>query len=127
MYDGMLRWLWLIEWERTDKDTLLRPAVDGVSLPGSTHLHGSAPGVGMMTYGGDSPRIGFPRSHHFWACLLAEGNSSKDHRVHTQGPVIREHVGLAEAPPRVQQWVWDIGSLKGWTAGRNPPAPRRPN
>ena len=113
---ALLRRLWPIKWEREHKETLWRLAVDGVPLPGNSHLHSSSPEpCGCGGYGGGGPQPCSPRAHHFWACPVAQAVVQQI-TTYVPGPINRAHVWLAEAPPGVQQCVWDIISLAALSA-----------
>lgn len=113
---ALLRRLWPIKWEKENKETLWRLAVDGVPLPGNTHLRGSAPErCGCGGFGGPGHHAASPRAHHFWECPVAQAVIQQI-AAHVPGPITRAQVWLAEAPQGVQQCVWDIVSLAALTA-----------
>lgn len=131
----LLQRLWPIKWEKENKETLWRLTVDGVPLPGNTHLCNSAPErCGCGGFGGPGHHSASPREHHFWECPVAQAVVQQI-AAHVPGPITRAQVWLAEAPQGMQQCVWDIISLAALTAmerarvglraaTRNVPAPQ---
>ena len=117
---GTLRRLWAVKWEREHKETLWRLAVDGVPMPGNTHLHGTpAEPCGCGGFGGaagqrQAPQCS-PRAHHFWECPVAQAVVQQV-AAYTPGPISRAHVWLAEAPAGMEQCVWDVVSLAALSA-----------
>ena len=94
--------LWKIKWERENKETLWRLAVDGVPLRGNTHLHGlQTERCGCGGYGGPGPQPCSPRAHHFWACPVAQAVVQQI-SAHVPCPVSRANVWLTETPTGVQ-------------------------
>jgi hypothetical protein len=113
---AVLARLWPIRWEREHKETLWRLAIDGVPLPGNTHLHRMQPEqCGCGGYGGSGPQSCSPRAHHFWECPVAKAVVAQI-AAHVPGPISRAHVWLAEAPAGVQQCVWDVVALAALAA-----------
>ena len=117
---GTLRRLWTIKWEREHKETLWRLAVDGVPLPGNTHLHRTPmEPCGCGGYGGGAgqsqPLQISPRAHHFWECPVAQAVVQQI-TAYIPGPISRANVWLAEAPAGMQQCVWDVVSLAALSA-----------
>ena len=108
--------LWKIKWERENKETLWRLAVDGIPLRGNTHLHGLQPErCGCGGYGGPGPQPTSPRAHHFWGCPVAQAVVQQI-SAHVPSPVSQAHVWLVEAPAGIQQCVWDIVAPAALTA-----------
>ena len=111
-----LQRLWPIKWEREHKETLWRLAVDGVPLPGNTHLRWLHPEpCGCGEYGGIGPQYCSPRAHHFWECPVAQAVTQQI-AAHVPGPITRANVWLAEAPAGMQQCVWDVVALAAISA-----------
>ena len=117
---GTLRRLWAIKWEREHKETLWRLAVDGVPLPGNTHLRGTpvepcaCGGFGGAAGQQQAPQCS-PRAHHFWECPVAQAVIQQV-TAYVPGTISRANVWLAEAPIGVQQCVWDVVSLAALAA-----------
>lgn len=116
---GTLRRLWGLRWEREHKETLWRLAVDGVPLPGNTHLRATpVEPCGCGSFGGaagqQAPQCS-PRAHHFWECPVAQAVVQQI-AAYVPGPITRANVWLAEAPTGVQQCVWDVISLAALSA-----------
>ena len=111
-----LQRLWPIKWDREHKETLWRLAVDGVPMPGNTHLRRLHPEpCGCGEYGGIGPQYCSPRAHHFWECPVAQAVVQQI-AAHAPGPITRANVWLAEAPAGMQQCVWDVVALAALSA-----------
>ena len=91
--------------------------MDGVPLLGNTHLQREHPErCGCGGYGGSpGPHTCSPRAHHFWECPVAKAVVEQITN-HVPGPLTRAHLWLVEAPPSVQQCVWDVVALAAITA-----------
>lgn len=112
----MLRRVWPIKWERENMEVLWRLASDSVPLPGNSHIRGSPPErCKCGEYGRAGPHTCSPRAHHFWECPVAQAVVQQI-AAHVPGPITRANVWLAEAPPGVQQCVWDVICLAALTA-----------
>ncbi|PNH09418.1 hypothetical protein TSOC_003941 [Tetrabaena socialis] len=112
----VLQRLWGMQWEREHKETMWRLAIDAVPLPGNSHLRGMQPEqCGCGGYGGAGAQPCSPRAHHFWECPVAKAVVAQI-AAHVPGPVSRAHVWLAEAPPGMQQGVWDAVALAALSA-----------
>ena len=103
---GSLRRLWQsLKWENANKEIFWRLAVDGVPLPGNSHMRGApvvACGCGSFSAGHQG--LGSPRQHHFWHCPVAQAVVGQV-EARAGIPVARSHLWLA-SPPR--------GSMKGF-------------
>jgi hypothetical protein len=108
---GTLPRLWGIRWENAQKEVLWRLAVDGVPMPGNSHMHGSAPRA-CACGGHVAPS---PRMHHFWDCPVA------------QAVVAAVSAAAGVAVPRATLWlvlcpdglcpvVWDVVCLAALSA-----------
>jgi hypothetical protein len=117
---GTLWLLWAIDWEREQKETLWRLAVDRVTPSRNTHLHRTpVEPCGCGGYGGNAgqsrpPQIS-PRAHHFWECPVAQV-VVQQLAAYVPGRISRANVWLAEAPAGMQQCVWDVVSLAALSA-----------
>ena len=113
------RRLWKrVKWEPRRKEVLWRLAVDGVPMPGSSHLPGVPPepcacGCYPAAVGGAVS----PRLHHFWSCPFARPLFDTLEACCGCG-VTREHVWLCVSPdpPTVLQCVWDVVALAALNA-----------
>ncbi len=111
-----------VRWEHENKETLWRLAIDGIPLPGNSHLRGMAvEACGCGEYAGDTAAgaegaaAPTPRQHHFWDCPVARAVVSQI-EGHVGAPVSRRQVWLARAPVGVVQGVWDVVSLAALSA-----------
>lgn len=107
-----------LKWEPRRKEVLWRLAVDGVGMPGSSHL----PGVPLEPCACGAYPVGAgaaesPRLHHFGTCPLLQPLLAVL-EAGCECPVTRAHVWLCEspAPARVQQCVWDVVALSALDA-----------
>lgn len=113
-----------VKWEAEHKEVMWRLAVDGVPLPGNTHLR-NAPteACGCGAFGGVAElqqQQGSPRTHHFWACPVAKA-VRRQIEGHLGAPIGRHHVWLGEAPPGCHEGPWDVvalAALEAMEAGR---------
>ncbi|GIL42183.1 hypothetical protein Vafri_245 [Volvox africanus] len=103
-----------VRWENKNKETLWRLAVDGVPLPGNTHLSRMPPQpCGCGTFGGPNSPPSSPRLHHFWECPIAQAVRDQIDRhlppsATTEGGMGRHHLWLIQAPPGCDQAPWDV-------------------
>ncbi|GIL55468.1 hypothetical protein Vafri_11032 [Volvox africanus] len=103
-----------VRWENKNKETLWRLAVDGVPLPGNTHLSRMPPQpCGCGTLGGPNSPPSSPRLHHFWECPIAQAVRDQIDRhlpisATTEGGMGRHHLWLIQAPPGCDQAPWDV-------------------
>ena len=116
---GTFRRLWQrVKWEPQNKEVFWRLAVDGVAMPGSSHL----PGVPLEPcacgcFPGPAGAAESPRLHHFWTCPLVKPLLE----VLEEGcgcGVGRAHVWLcvSPAPARVLPCVWGVVALAALNA-----------
>ena len=108
--------LWRVAWEREHKETFWRLTVDGVPLPGNSHLSQLAPeACACGCYGGAAAVTGSPRAHHFWECPVAKAVVDQI-AAHVPGTISRAHLWMAEPPAGMQQCVWDVVVLAATSA-----------
>jgi hypothetical protein len=98
-----------VKWEPKHKEVFWRLAVDGVPMPGNSHLPG-VPREGCACGAAESEAS--PRLHHFWACPIAAGLLALV-EDRCQCPVQRSHLWLGVSPDggRVVGCVWDVVAL----------------
>ncbi|GLC39848.1 hypothetical protein PLESTB_001292900 [Pleodorina starrii] len=113
-----------VRWENDNKETMWRLAVDGVPLPGNTHLaRVPIEACGCGAYGeADAGRPCSPRLHHFWECPVARAVREQIDR-HLPPPqaaagatTTRQQLWLAQAPPGCEQAPWDVIALAALSA-----------
>jgi hypothetical protein len=108
---GTLERAWCtVRWENHHKETWWRLTVDGVPLVGNAHVRRPAP---LCACG--APTAPVPRVHHFWLCPIAEAVIVE---IAAVGGVAmdRQRLWLLEAPPALQQCVWDVVCLAAFAA-----------
>ena len=114
---GSLRRLWQsLKWENANKEIFWRLAVDGVPLPGNSHMRGApvvACGCGSFSAGHQG--LGAPRQHHFWHCPVAQAVVGQV-EARAGIPVARSHLWLASPPAGFHERVWDVVSLAALSA-----------
>jgi hypothetical protein len=95
-------------WENGNKEVLWRLAVDGVAMPGNSHMRAApAYACGCGGYAGGHPPAVTPRLHHFWECPVAQAVREQV-EVRLGAAVSRAQLWLALPPPQMQQCVWDV-------------------
>ncbi|GIL54222.1 hypothetical protein Vafri_9793 [Volvox africanus] len=114
-FHATLARLWSdVRWENKNKETLWRLAVDGVPLPGNTHLSRMpTQPCGCGTFGGSTSPLSFPRMHHFWEWPIAQAVRDQIDRhlpssATTEGSMGWHHLWLIQAPPGCDQAPWDV-------------------
>jgi hypothetical protein len=103
--------LWRIRWENAQKEVLWRLAVDGVPMPGNSHMHGSTPKA-CACGGAVAPS---PRMHHFWDCPVAQAVVSAVSAV-VGAAVPRAALWLVLCPDGLCPVVWDVVCLAALSA-----------
>jgi hypothetical protein len=98
-----------LRWEPRHKEVFWRLAVDGVPVPGSSHLPAvprePCPCGAFPVPAGAA--VESPRLHHWWSCLVAQALVA-ELSGRCGVPVCRRHLWLAVCPaPHVAQCVWD--------------------
>ena len=113
------RRLWKrVKWEPRWKEVLWRLAVDGVPMPGSSHLPLVPPEpCACGCYPAAAGVAESPRLHHFWSCPLVRPLWD-ELEVCCGCGVTREHVWLCVSPDptTVLQCVWDVVALAALNA-----------
>ena len=101
-----------VKWEPEFKEALWRLAVDGIALPGNSHLpHTPLEPCGCGGLGGAAGRPCSPRMHHFWTCPVA-GSVRRQLEGYLPGVTVRRHhVWLGLPPSGCCQGPWDVITL----------------
>ena len=113
------RLLWQrVKWEPQHKEVFWRLAVDGVAMPGSSHLpHVPREACACGCYPGPAGAAEPPRLHHFWTCPLVQPLVAALEEGCGCG-VTRAHVWLCVSPDpaRVLSCVWGVVVLAALNA-----------
>jgi hypothetical protein len=105
-----------VRWEAKHKETLWRLAVDGVPLPGNSHLRRMQREVcGCRGYGNAAGEQCSPRGHHFWRCPVAKA-VLRQVEGYLGTPLSTAHVWLVEPPPGCQPAPWDVIAMAALAA-----------
>ncbi|GLI70416.1 hypothetical protein VaNZ11_015193 [Volvox africanus] len=119
-FQATLDRLWTaVRWENKNKETLWRLVVDGIPIPGNTHLSRvPIKPCGCGSYGADTDQPCSPRLHHFWECPIAKAVREQIDRhlplptsATIEGGLTRQQLWLVQAPPGCEQAPWDVIAL----------------
>ena len=109
-------------WENDNKETLWRLEIDGIPLPGNTHLIRMTPErCGCRQLEEIPSSYTSPRLHHFWTCPVARAVRDQiDQHLQpilgSPGGINRRQLWLAQTPEGCEQGPWDIITLAALTA-----------
>ncbi|GIL87818.1 hypothetical protein Vretifemale_15866, partial [Volvox reticuliferus] len=116
-FQATLARLWTtVRWENKNKETLWRLVVDGIPLPGNTHLSRvPIKPCECGSYGGDTDQPYSPCMHHFWECPIAKAVREQIDRhlrlpspATIEGGITRQQLWLVQAPTGCEQAPWDV-------------------